>query len=148
MALGLPVIHLDHLFWLPNWKERSREEFDSFLKQELEKESWIIEGDYFRTLPMRAEKADLVIRLDYNRFICVYRAIKRYFQGKLQAKGCDAKLGLQFLWYIFWRYPKVQRTRQNEIKDFLLDKFPSLKWVDIKSPRRAEVYIEMQKTKT
>ena len=34
---GLPVIHLDTIYWLPHWERRPTEEFESILKEELEK---------------------------------------------------------------------------------------------------------------
>ncbi len=35
--LGVPVVHLDKLWWLPDWVTRSRAEFDALLAAELEK---------------------------------------------------------------------------------------------------------------
>jgi len=32
---GLPVVHLDRLFWLPGWEHRSRSDFDFLLADEL-----------------------------------------------------------------------------------------------------------------
>ena len=35
---GLPVVHLDNIWWSPgNWKHLEREEFDALLQKELEK---------------------------------------------------------------------------------------------------------------
>lgn len=42
---GLPVIHLDKIWWLPNWVSRKKREFDSRLRKELAKTSWVIEGN-------------------------------------------------------------------------------------------------------
>lgn len=34
---GLPIVHLDKLWWLPNWQNRSEHEFDERLLDELQK---------------------------------------------------------------------------------------------------------------
>ncbi|HAG53115.1 MAG TPA: topology modulation protein, partial [Alphaproteobacteria bacterium] len=54
-------IHLDHLFWLPEWKERNKEDFDKLLAKELIKDRWIMDGNYHRTLSKRLRYADTVI---------------------------------------------------------------------------------------
>lgn len=69
--LGLPVIHLDRLWWLPGWEHRTREEFDRLLAEELQKPAWIIDGDYSRTFPQRLERADLCIYLDVDVETCL-----------------------------------------------------------------------------
>ena len=43
---SLPVVHLDRLWWLPGWVERSREEFDGMLAAELAKPAWVMDGNY------------------------------------------------------------------------------------------------------
>ena len=32
--LNLPVVHLDKIWWLPNWQNRTKEEFDILLKED------------------------------------------------------------------------------------------------------------------
>ena len=58
---SLPVIHLDTIYWLPNWERRSIEEFDELLLNELNKETWVIDGNYNRTLDLRVSYCDLII---------------------------------------------------------------------------------------
>ena len=53
---GLPLVHLDQIWWKENWVESTREEFDQKLAEKLAMDSWIIEGDYSRTLKMRCAK--------------------------------------------------------------------------------------------
>ena len=75
---GLPLVHLDQIFWSPgNWQHLEKEEFDKRLLQEMENQQWILDGNYNRTMKLRLERADTVIYLDYNRWVCIFRWIKR-----------------------------------------------------------------------
>src|SRR4051812_28474588 len=75
--LGLPVIHLDKLFWLPGWEEIDLASFDVRLAEALEAEAWVVDGHYGRTLGMRLERADTVIWLDRPRLTCLCRILRR-----------------------------------------------------------------------
>ena len=68
---GLPLVHLDKLWWQAGWIESDREDFDARLAEELEKPRWIIDGNYSRTLPMRLSGCDTVIFLDFPRLTCL-----------------------------------------------------------------------------
>ena len=75
---GLPVIHLDTIWWSPgNWQHLEREEFDIRLEAELEKPRWIMDGNYNRTIPLRLEKCDTVLYLDFSTWMCLWGWIKR-----------------------------------------------------------------------
>lgn len=84
--LNLPLIHLDKLNWLNNDTTLRKIEFDLALAEVLEKEQWIIDGNYNRTLSKRVEYADTIIWLDLPRVICIYGILKRYLKGKLIKK--------------------------------------------------------------
>lgn len=75
--LNIPVVHLDKLFWRSGWKSVLNEEFDSLLNNELQKQNWIIDGNFNRTLETRLDYADTVIYLDYSRIVCMWSIIKR-----------------------------------------------------------------------
>ena len=53
---GIEVTHLDRLNWRAGWKEVSRNEFDRQLDEVLKKDSWIIDGNYSRTMEKRLER--------------------------------------------------------------------------------------------
>lgn len=113
--LNIPIIHLDKLFWKDGWVERSKEEFDALLVNELEKEEWIIDGNYGRTIELRLKYADTVIFFDYNRFVCLWRVVKRVVTnlGKVRAdmaKGCPERFDWEFLKYV-WEFPDKQRNK-------------------------------------
>ncbi|MBQ5783054.1 MAG: AAA family ATPase, partial [Oscillospiraceae bacterium] len=62
--MNIPCVHLDKLWWKEDWVHVSREEFDVLLQTELEKDSWIMDGNFNRTLHHRLEYADTVIWMD------------------------------------------------------------------------------------
>lgn len=75
--LNLPLYHLDMLWWNEDRTTIAREEFDRELKDILEKEEWIIDGNYKRTLAWRLEYADTVFFLDFSTEVCLSGAIER-----------------------------------------------------------------------
>jgi len=48
--LELPVVHLDQLWWRPGWIEAGTDAFDAELERVVSTDTWIIDGNYSRTL--------------------------------------------------------------------------------------------------
>ena len=67
---GLPLIHLDQLWWRADGSHVSRAEFDEALTRVLRQPSWIIDGDYRRTWEVRVAACDTVFFLDYAPEVC------------------------------------------------------------------------------
>jgi adenylate kinase family enzyme len=111
---GLPLFHLDKLFWRPGWVERDRDEGRAELAEVLAGERWIVDGNYGSTLPMRIARADTVVWLDYPTWLCVGRVFRRWWQYRGMARpdmteGCPENLNLEFLLYVLnfksaWRH--------------------------------------------
>ena len=117
--LGLPVVHLDRLFWRPGWVQVSQEEFDALLRMELAKDKWIMDGNFNRTIPERVERCDTIIYLDFNRFTCLRGVAKRFITniGKVRpdmGEGCPEKVDLEFLKWI-WNFNKNKRESYYRI---------------------------------
>ena len=68
---GLPLFHLDNIWWKPDRTHISRGEFDSRLLTVLQGEKWIIDGDYSRTYEVRFSFCDTVVFLDYSEEDCM-----------------------------------------------------------------------------
>lgn len=117
---GLPVVHLDRIFWSPgNWQHLEKEEFDRLLAIELEKPEWILDGNFNRTMPMRLERCDTVIWLDFSRFTCITGWLKRVINnwGTTRADmgpGCSEWLDPEFFRWI-WDFNKNNRQRYRDI---------------------------------
>jgi adenylate kinase family enzyme len=108
--LKLEVIHLDSYYWKPGWIETPREEWEKVVESLTKGDSWIIDGNYSRTLEQRLKECDTVIFLDRPRWVCFWRVLKRRVKYRNRkrpdmAEGCEEKLDLEFMHWI-WRYPK------------------------------------------
>ena len=68
---GLPLIHLDNIWWKPDRTHITREEFDAALAEILAKPVWIADGNYSRTVESRIAACDTVIFLDYDEQTCM-----------------------------------------------------------------------------
>ena len=68
---GLPLIHLDNVWWKADRTHITREAFDRKLGEILAGDSWIIDGDYSRTYEARFGASDTVIFLDYGEQTCL-----------------------------------------------------------------------------
>lgn len=113
--LGLPVVHLDQLWWKPGWENVSVQEFDEQLDAVLETERWIIDGNFSRTMPLRLQHCDTIIYLDYSRWACLLGMTQRVVgnYGKVRpdmADGCPERFDWEFTKFI-WNFNKNNRVR-------------------------------------
>ena len=102
---GLPLYHLDRMFWLAGWIERDRDEGRAELTGILAHDRWIIDGNYGSTMPLRVARADTVVWLDYPTSLCLGRALRRWwiYRGRSRpdmTEGCPERLDGEFLLYI------------------------------------------------
>jgi adenylate kinase family enzyme len=84
---GLPLFHMDSLFWRGKWEEVPEAEYlrahDEILKNN---ERWIIEGWVSPAMEERLKQADLIIYLDYPGWLCALRYIERAFKHRKIAR--------------------------------------------------------------
>ena len=76
-ATGLPLCHLDLLYWGADGKTVPKAVFREKLRQELNKEAWIIDGNYRSTMELRMQACDTVFFLDYPQEVCIEGIMSR-----------------------------------------------------------------------
>ncbi len=124
---GLPVVHLDQIWWEPgNWHHLEREEFDERLRGEMEKPRWILDGNFNRTMEPRLERCDTVIYLDMNRMVClknwIGRVIKNWGHHRIDmAEGCNEWFDPEMAKWI-WNFNRQNRARYYALLGGLADK--------------------------
>lgn len=139
---GLPVVHLDKLFWHSGWVESAEEEIDEKISRETEKSRWIIDGNYTRTLPMRLERCDTVIYLDFSTFACVRGVLKRVLTnyGKVRpdmGEGCPERFDREFLKWV-WTFNKTKRPKLYS----MLEAAPDARIIVLKNRRMVRRFLD------
>ena len=122
---GLPVVHLDVLFWLPGWELAPREDAQRKLDALVAEDRWIAEGDFLGrgSADPRFGRADTVVFLDVPRRRCLYRVLRRRIVDRGRSRsdlpaGCREGIDLDLIRWI-WRYPSEGGDRVRRVLDSL-----------------------------
>jgi len=123
--LQLPVIHLDQYYWKPGWIATNKAEWSKIVNRLIQKDKWIIDGNYGGTMKERIEQADTIIFLYRPTLVCLFRVLSRTFRyfGETRpdmTENCPEKISWDFYHYIlvynFTRAPKILKVL-NQLKD-------------------------------
>ena len=68
---GLSLYHLDLLYWNADRTVVEKSVFRGRLSDTLQKDTWIIDGNYGSTMELRLQACDTVIFLDYPPEVCL-----------------------------------------------------------------------------
>jgi adenylate kinase family enzyme len=120
---GLPLTHLDLLFWREGWTPAPRADALRGLRAAVAGERWIIDGNFLSSDGSdedgRFGRADTVVFLDVPRATCFRRVLTRVLRDRGRPRpdlplGCAEGIDLQLLRWI-WNYPRVDRPRVLEL---------------------------------
>ena len=139
---GLPVVHLDQLFWHPGWVASSKAEIDEKIFAEMAKPQWIMDGNYNRTLPERVKYCDTIIYLDFSRMACLMGVMKRVITtyGTVRpdmGEGCPERLDLDFLKWV-WNF----NAKKRESNYKLLNESAHVQTIVLKNRRMVKRFLK------
>ena len=105
---GLPLYHLDNVWWKEDKTHITREEFDKRLAELLIKDEWIIDGDYSRTYENRLIAADTAFFLDYPLEVCLTGVESRIGTKREDIPWVEEDFDPEFKeWILNWRASKL-----------------------------------------
>lgn len=90
--IALPLFYLDAIWHKPDRTHISREEYDARLAEILTLDSWIIDGNYSRTVERRIVACDTVFLFDLPVGICLDGAISRLGKERYAMPWIDTEL--------------------------------------------------------
>lgn len=134
----IPLYYLDMIWHKPDRTNISQEEFDTQLNDILQKDRWIIDGNYQRTLESRLEKCDTVFFMDFPIDVCLSGAESRIGKKREDLPWIEHEFDEEFRqWIIDFPenrltqiYQKIEKYRHN--KDIII----------FKSRKEADEYLD------
>lgn len=97
---GLPLTHLDMLYWNADKTTVERPVFIERLSEVLQKDAWIIDGNYGSTMELRMQECDTVFFLDYPADICLQGVKDRQGKPRPDMPWVETEEDTEFLEYI------------------------------------------------
>ena len=70
-CIGIPLFHLDQLNWNADKTTVEKTVFLKRVKEVIQKDTWIIDGNYGSSMEMRMQACDTVFFLDYPVDVCI-----------------------------------------------------------------------------
>ena len=120
--LKIEPVHLDAVAWSRGWVMRSAAEAEALVTPVLNRDRWIIEGNYSNILYQeRLSLCDTLIFLDVPAWRCFFGVLKRYIRYKGvtrpdMADGCPEKVDFEFLTWVLWKGRKSRKKRLEAVR--------------------------------
>ncbi len=135
---GLTLYYLDMIWHKPDGTNISREEFDEKLRSIISRDSWIIDGNYQRTLETRIKACDTVFLFDLPTETCIEGALSRIGKKREDMPWFENELDPQFRQWI-------ESFRENQLPEIyrLLEKYKNGRQIVIfRTREQADKFIE------
>lgn len=110
---GLPVVHLDALYWRPGWVETPKGEWQQTVQRLTSEPRWIMDGNFGGTIDERLAACDTAILLDLAPWRCAWRVLRRTmrYAGRSRpdmAADCPERFDAKFLqWILTYRRTRL-----------------------------------------
>lgn len=118
---GLPLFHLDMLYWNADKTTVTRDVFDERLGEVLARDEWIIDGNYQRTMEIRLQACDTVLFLDYPTDVCIDGIFSRRGKPHADLPWVEDDVDEEFLSFVK-EYSIAVRPSVLELLDRYFDK--------------------------
>lgn len=139
---GLPLVHIDQIYWRGAWDVTPEDEFDRRLQAETRKPCWIIEGNNLRSLDRRLALADTVFWFEFPPPLCVRNVLRRerVYRNRVRPDmpdQCVSQYSLAFLKSV-WRFNR----RNHEQIASRLENTPGIQLFHFTNYRQVRRYLD------
>ena len=136
---GIPLYHLDMMYWNADKTTVEKSVFLEQLSDVLEKDEWIIDGNYGSTMELRMAACDTVIFLDYPLEVCLVGIKERRGKPRSDMPWIETEEDAEFIEFIK-NYNEQQKSKVLE----LLEKYSDKNIIIFKSREQADVFLNQE----
>lgn len=141
---GLPLVHIDQIYWRGSWDVTPEDAFDRQVQAETQKPRWIIEGNNLRSLSQRLTRADTVFWFSFPPPLCVLNILRREWEYRGRVRPdmpdqCVSQWDLHFLRSV-WSF---NRKNNRQIAS-LLQNTKNVRVIRFTNYRQVEQYLNAQ----
>lgn len=136
--LGVPVVHLDLLYWKDGWVETPADEFVLKVSDALAGDEWVSDGNYGSTLDLRLRRADTAVLLEPPTILSLWRSARRRGTPRpdLPAGCVERRFDLEALRFLMWGAWTYRRERHPKLLA-AIERYPHLNLIRLRT--RAQV---------
>ena len=134
--MGIPLYHLDMMYWNADKTTVEKSVFLERLSSVLEKDEWIIDGNYGSTMELRMAACDTVIFLDYPLEVCLNGIKERRGKPRSDMPWFETEEDAEFIEFIK-NYNEQQKPKVLE----LLEKYGDKNIVIFESREQADAFL-------
>ena len=142
-------IELDALNWLPDWQERSHEEFRALAREAVVAEQWVMDGNYTRLRDITWSRATTLIWLNYP----LSTVIRQWFQRTWQrAYHKEELFGGNYETFrraffsrdslLIWILKTYHSVRARYRIIFDENQYEALEKIEFRHPRQAQAFLD------
>ena len=133
---GIPLYHLDMMYWNADKTTVEKSVFLERLSDVLEKDEWIIDGNYSSTMELRMAACDTVIFLDYPLDVCLDGIRERRGKPRSDMPWIETEEDSEFIEFIK-NYNEQQKPKVLE----LLKKYSDKNIIILESREQADAFV-------
>ena len=147
--LNYPHIEMDAIFWQKNWRQLDDKEFFQKLENTLNKEVWVLDGNYTRTLSIKWRQIDTIIWIDFSFTRTLYQAISRAISRIIDKKelwpNTSNRESLNMLFsknsIVLWTLKTYLKNKRKNASFITDPNWSHLKFIRLTSPKHCEQFL-------
>ena len=144
LRLNYSHVELDSLYWDPNWQEAPTDVFIERVRQALQADCWVVDGQYNEVRHTVWTRADTILWLDYALWLIMWRLFRRTIRRSLTREelwnGNRESFRTHFSRHslFLWALKSYERRRRDYLQFFQQPEHAHLRVFRLHSPKEAE----------